>query len=110
MIKRCTRQFVKKTHRKEGSWRKAAKELNIQFEVNISHTTWRDYATGRHDIANLHVRKCLGLPPRPCPTCGKLPKSKNRKTSEKIHIPSYGYPRESPLSFEKMFERLDPSK
>lgn len=37
------------------------------------HLTWRDYATGRRDIASAAARAALGLGPRPCPKCGHKP-------------------------------------
>lgn len=106
----CSPQLVQETYQEHRSWRKVAKVLNAVFGVALSHATWRDYGTGSHDIADPYVRECLRLAPRPCPTCGRLPNSKNRKTRKRLHIPSYGYPRESLLSFEKKFEQRDPSK
>lgn len=106
----CSTQLVQETYQELRSWRKVAQMLNTVFGVALSHATWRDYGIGRHDIADPYVRECLRLPLRPCPTCGRLPNKKNRKTSKKFRIPSYGYPRESLLSFEKKFEQRDPSK
>lgn len=71
MKKRCTPRFVQKVHLKSRSWRLAAGELNARFGVTLSHSIWRDYATGRRDIADPKARVALGLAPRPCPICGK---------------------------------------
>jgi hypothetical protein len=110
MKTRCTAHLVNTIHKEQKSWRKAAQILNSQFNVNLSHTTWRDYGIGRHDIADPHVRERLGLPPRPCPTCGKLPGIKKYKAVKRIRIPSYGYPSEPLLALKEMFEHRYPSK
>jgi hypothetical protein len=73
MKRRCNSRLVKKTHLKARSWRKAAQELNELYNVNLSHLTWRDYSTGRRDIADTATRAALGLDPRPCPACGHKP-------------------------------------
>ena len=69
----CTPQVIKKTHQKARSWRAAAKELNALYGVHLPHLTWRDYATGRRDIADDETRAALMLGPRPCPRCGNKP-------------------------------------
>ena len=69
----CTPQVIKKTHQKACSWRAAAKELNALYGVHHPHLTWRDYATGRRDIADDETRAALMLGPRPCPRCGNKP-------------------------------------
>jgi len=73
MKKRCSPRFVKKTHSKARSWRKAARELNELYNVNLPHLTWRDYATGRRDITNPATRAALMLGLRVCPVCGNKP-------------------------------------
>ena len=71
MKRRCTPHLVQKTHLKSRSWRIATHELNALFGVDLPHLIWRDYATGRRDIADPQARAALGLDPRPCPRCGK---------------------------------------
>ncbi len=73
MKNRCTPQIVKKAYRKAGSWRLAAKELNLLYGVNLSHLAWRNYAMKRRDITDLEIRAALLLGPRICPTCGSNP-------------------------------------
>jgi hypothetical protein len=84
---RCAPEDVREIHRTAGSWRKAAGILNRAYGVNLSHLTWRDYATGRRDIADLRVRDLLKLPPRICPRCGQviLPGSSRRRAAEQSH-------------------------
>jgi hypothetical protein len=72
----CTPQLVNEAHQKCRSWRKAAKELNACFGVDLSHTAWHDYAAGRRDIADPETRTALGLAPRLCPNCAKEADSK----------------------------------
>jgi len=64
MKKRCTPQLVEEIHRKNESWRKAAEVLNALYGVKLHHLTWRDYATGRRDIADLKTRSALMLDQR----------------------------------------------
>ncbi|PWH18193.1 MAG: hypothetical protein DDG60_00800 [Anaerolineae bacterium] len=71
MKKRCSPRLVQKVYSKARSWRKTAETLNDLYGVNLSHQAWRDYATGRRDIANQAIRAALGLEPRACPTCGR---------------------------------------
>lgn len=73
MQKQCTPHLVQRSHARVKSWRKAARDLNILFGVSLSHLAWRDYATGRRDIADPKTRAALMLAPRPCPTCGDKP-------------------------------------
>jgi hypothetical protein len=70
MQKRCNPQTVEKTYLQYRSWRKAARALNDLYGVSLSHTAWRDYAQGKHDIADSETRARLMLPPRACPSCG----------------------------------------
>jgi hypothetical protein len=70
MKRRCNPRFIQNTHRKAHSWRKAARELNELYGVNLFHLTWRNYATGRRDISDPATRAALMLGPRPCPACG----------------------------------------
>jgi hypothetical protein len=90
MKKRCTPQIVKKVYQKARSWRKAAKALNQLYNVKLSHTTWRDYAVGKHDIADPEIRTRLGLGPRACPGCGH--KHITRKQAKSKRIRQYGFP------------------
>lgn len=62
--KRCTPHFVLAVHKKARSWRKAARELNELYGVNLHHLTWRDHATGRNDIVDLTIRAALLLGPQ----------------------------------------------
>jgi hypothetical protein len=72
MKKRCTPRLVIDLHAKKGSWRKAAKELNEIYGVDLPHLTWRDYATRRRDIVNVEIRAALLLGPRACPPSGNF--------------------------------------
>jgi hypothetical protein len=65
MKRRCTPHVVKRIHKKTRSWRKAADHLNQLYGVSLSHATWRDYAAGKHDIADEETRALLLLGPRP---------------------------------------------
>lgn len=76
MKRRCSPRFVQKAHSQARSWRKAARMLNELYGVTLSHLTWRDYATGRRDIAAPSIRAALGLGPRVCPVCGQKPTAK----------------------------------
>lgn len=73
MKKPCTPRLVLIVHQKKRSWRKAAQELNDHYGMNLSHLTWRDYATGRRDIADPEIRSKLLLGLRSCPACGARP-------------------------------------
>ncbi len=73
MKMRCSPRLVQKVYSKARSWRKTAGALNDLYGVNLSHQAWRDYATGRRDIANRATRAALGLEPRACPMCGQKP-------------------------------------
>lgn len=73
MKRRLNPRFVQKARSQARSWRKAARELNALFGVNLHHLAWRDYATGRREIADAATRAALGLGPRPCPRCGHKP-------------------------------------
>lgn len=70
MQKRCNPQIVNKTRLEVRTWRNAAKALNNLYGVSLSHTAWRDYASGRRDIADPEARLRLMLPARACPLCG----------------------------------------
>ena len=83
MEKRCTRQVVRETYKETGSWRKTADHLNHLYGANLSHTAWRDYATGKHDIADQGTRARLLLGPRTCPTCGHTPRDLEYSTERK---------------------------
>jgi hypothetical protein len=102
MTKRCTPQIVKEAHLQACSWRKAARRLNSQYGVEISHVAWRDYALEKHDIADPEKRARLGLPPRPCPTCGR--RHTPRKSSTPRRIREYGYPSERAKTFFEVIE------
>jgi len=97
MAIRCNPQIVEKAYQKTGSWRKAARALNQQYGVSLSHTTWRDYAKGRNDIADPEIRSRLGLCLRVCPSCGR--KHATRKQAKPKRIRAYGYPIERVRSF-----------
>lgn len=84
MLKRCNPQIVEQAHVQAHSWRKAAQALNAMYGVGLSHTTWRDYAKGRHDIADPVTRMKLMLPARACPLCGNKPTAKKATRSNKI--------------------------
>ncbi len=90
MKKRCTPQIIKKAYQKIRSWRKTAQTLNELYGVSLSHTSWHDYAIGKHDIANPEIRTRLGLGPRACPGCGR--KHITRKQAKSKRIRQYGYP------------------
>lgn len=101
MINRCNPQTVEKAYQKTHSWRKTARALNELYEVNLSHSTWRDYAKGKHDIADPATRARLGLGPRACPACGH--KHTARKFSRPKKIREYGYPSEKLKTFFKFW-------
>jgi len=90
MIKRCNPQKVEEIYLQVRSWRKTARALNDLYGVSLSHTAWRDYAKGEHDIADLETRALLMLPPRACPACGR--KHETRKPTKLKRIRKYGYP------------------
>lgn len=95
MLQQCNPQIVEQTHVQTHSWRKAAQALNAMYGVHLSHATWRDYAKGRHDIADSETRSQLMLPPHPCPYCGQ--KNTLHKQNQQIRI--YGYPTQRMQSF-----------
>jgi hypothetical protein len=101
MKKRCTPQLVQETYKQAGSWRKAAAVLNQLYAVSLSHTSWRDYAEGRHDVADPNIRACLLLGPRPCPTCGRM--HTKRTTSKRRRIRQYSY---TPERKRNIFESM----
>jgi len=102
MKKRCTPKIVKKAYLKERSWRRAAKVLNELYAVSLSHSTWRDYAEGKRDIADEETRTCLLLGPRACPGCGR--KHITRKRSKAKRIRKYGYPTIKVKSFDEVLQ------
>ena len=108
MKKRCTPQIVKKAYQEAHSWRKAAKALNQLYNVNLSHTTWRDYAVGKRDIADNETRVRLLLGPRPCPSCGRM--HITRKRSKAPRIRQYGYPSVKVNSFVEDLKLRDPMR
>jgi hypothetical protein len=73
MKKRCTPRLIFDLHDQLKSWKKATRELNALYGVNLHPLNWRDFATGRRDIAAPHVRAALLLGPRPCSKCGSKP-------------------------------------
>ncbi len=97
MLKRCNPQIVEQAHVQAHSWRKAAQALNAMYGVSLSHTTWRDYAKGRHDIADPETRSRLMLPPRPCPYCRQ--KNTSREQNKQNRIRNYDYPTQRMQSF-----------
>ncbi|MBC7879586.1 MAG: hypothetical protein H7Y59_20650 [Anaerolineales bacterium] len=94
--------MVEKAHSQALSWRKAARALNVLYGVSLSHTAWRDYAMGKHDIANPETRARLMLPARACPSCGHKHATPKPAKQKKIRV--YGYPIEKVKTF---FEALD---
>lgn len=102
MLERCNRQIVENAHLQAHSWRKAARRLNELYGVSLSHATWRDYAIGKHDIADPETRARLMLPARACPSCGH--KRIMRKPAKQKRIREYGYPIEKVKTFFEMIE------
>lgn len=105
MSMRCNPRNVNKTYKQAGSWRKAARVLNALYGVDLSHTTWHDYATGRNDIADPEIRSHLGLSARPCPSCGH--KHIQRKQARQKRIRVYGYPMPTVRPFVDLLDRLE---
>jgi hypothetical protein len=108
MKKRCTPHLVEQTYQKARSWRKAAERLNQVYGVSLSHTTWRDYGIGKHDLADEETRARLLLGPRPCPTCGH--KKIRRKKPRKKQIRKYGYPTERDMNFIRDLKSREPMR
>lgn len=102
MPERCNSQIVEKAHVEARSWRKAARSLNELYGVSLSHATWRDYAKGKHDIADPETRVRLMLPARACPSCGH--KRAQRKPPKQKKIRVYGYPIKKVKTFFEMIE------
>lgn len=102
MQQRCVPQIVEKAHAEMHSWRKAAQALNELYGVSLSHTAWRDYAKGKHDIANPEIRARLMLPARACPSCGH--KHTSRKQPKQKRIREYGYPLPKVKAFLEVIE------
>lgn len=94
METRCNPRIVQKAYRETGSWRKVARQLNERFGVELSHTAWRDYAEGRHDIANPATRARLGLGARACPICGRKPIAPRTPRLKRIRTHGYQSTRE----------------
>jgi hypothetical protein len=42
----CAPEFVLETHSRCGSWRRAGKELNTLYGLEVHYLTWRKYAMG----------------------------------------------------------------
>jgi hypothetical protein len=102
MLQRCNPQIVEKAHLEARSWRKAAQALNNLYGVSLSFAAWRDYASGRRDIADPETRVRLMLPPRACPFCGH--KHTTRKPTKSKQIRVYGYPVEKAKTFVEVIE------
>jgi hypothetical protein len=102
MLQRCNPQIVQKAHLEAQSWRKAAQALNNLYGVSLSFAAWRDYASGRRDIADPETRAHLMLPPRACPSCGH--KHSLRKPTKQKKIRVYGYPIEKVKTFFEAIE------
>jgi hypothetical protein len=102
MLERCNPQMVENVHSQARSWRKAARALNELYSVSLSHTAWRDYAIGRHDIADSETRTRLMLPLRACPSCGH--KHVASKTTKPKKIREYGYQIEKIKSMVEVLE------
>lgn len=112
MQKRCTPHLVRKTYQNTGTWRKTAIALDQLYGVSLSPATWRDYAEGNHDIADLETRARLGLGPRACPGCGRRHTRSSvstattagsiRKQTKPRRIREYGYPPVEVLSFDEV--------
>jgi hypothetical protein len=98
-------QIVEKAHLQARSWRKVASELNDLYGVSLSHTAWRDYAIGKHDIADSETRAHLMLPPRACPSCGH--KHAQRKPTKSKRIRTYVNQPEKVNTFIKEIELRD---
>ena len=101
-MERCNPQIVEKAHIEARSWRKAARTLNELYGVSLSHATWRDYAKGRHDIADPETRARLMLPARSCPACGH--KNAQRRPTARNKIRVYGYPVQKLQTFLEVIE------
>ena len=108
MLKRCNPQIVEQAHVQAHSWRKAAQALNAMYGVSLSHTTWRDYAKGRHDIADPETRSRLMLPARACPACGHKHTSRKPIKQKKVRV--YGFPVEKTKTFFEVSELHDAPK
>ena len=102
MLERCNPQMVENVHSQACSWRKAARTLNELYGVSLSHATWRDYAKGKHDIADPETRARLILPPRACPSCGHKHVAKKQVKQKRIR--EFGYPIEKAKSFLEVIE------
>jgi hypothetical protein len=102
MLQRCNPQIVEKAHLQARSWRKAAQALNDLYGVSLSHTAWRDYAIGAHDIADPATRARLMLPARACPSCGR--KHATRKQPKQKRIREFGYPIEKAKTFLEVLD------
>ncbi len=102
MLQRCNPRLVEKAHLQARSWRQAARILNDLYGVSLSHTTWRDYAMGKHDIADPETRNRLMLPLRACPSCGH--KHIAHKLVKQKRIREFGYPIEKAKSFLEVME------
>ncbi len=102
MPQRCNPQTVAKAHLRAHSWRKAAKTLNDIYGVSLSHAAWRDYALGKHDIANPDTRARLMLPSRACPSCGY--KHVTNKRPKQKRIREFGFLIEKAKSFLEVLE------
>ncbi len=89
MLEQCNPQMIANVHSQARSWRKAARALNELYGVSLSHATWRDYAVGKHDIADPETRTRLLLPARACPSCGH--KHTKRKLTTAKRIRAHGY-------------------
>jgi hypothetical protein len=105
MLQRCNPQIVEKAYLQARSWRKTARVLNDLYNVNLSHTTWRDYAVGKHDIVDTETRVRLILPPRACPSCGH--KHATHKYVRQKKIREYGYQVDKAKSFLEAIDLRD---
>jgi hypothetical protein len=102
MLKRCNPQTVEKAYQKTRSWRKTARALNELYNVSLSHASWRDYAKGKHDIADAGTRARLLLGPRACPGCGRKHSTRKRTTAKRIR--EYGYPKVEVKPFDEVLK------
>ena len=102
MLERCNPQIVENVHSQARSWRKAARALNELYSVSLSHTTWRDYAIGKHDIADPDTRARLMLPARACPSCGRKHAKRKPITPKRIRV--HGYQAEIVKTFFEVIE------
>ena len=102
MLERCNPQTVEKARTEARTWRNAAKVLNELYGVSLSFSAWRDYASGRRDIADPETRAKLMLPPRACPSCGRKHAQRKPTATKKLRV--YGYPVETVKTLFEVIE------